>query len=85
MSSEKKEGQKQKHQGIRIKDGAFLSPKVERIMMQIARERSVEWIADLFDVQKSYVVYIGKKTGFPSSTFPAAKKTAERKQHVDAT
>ncbi len=55
------------HDGLQFKKGAYLTPKVERIMVHIARRRNVKWIADLHGVRESVVVYVGRKTGFPPS------------------
>lgn len=56
---------KSTHEGLKFKKGAYLTPKVERIMMHIARRRNVKWIANLLSVRESVVVYVGRKTGFP--------------------
>jgi hypothetical protein len=54
--------------GLRFKEGPYLTPKVERIMLQIARGRTAQWIADLYDVREPFVYYVARKTGFPAST-----------------
>jgi len=59
---------------LRFKDGPYLTPKVERIMLQIARGRSVEWIAHLYDVRESFVYFVARKTGFPASAVIREKK-----------
>lgn len=57
--------------GLRFKEGPYLTPKVERIMLQIARGRSVPWIAKLYDVREPFVYYVARKTGFPASVLAA--------------
>jgi hypothetical protein len=52
---------------LRFKEGPYLTPKVERIMLQIARGRPLSWIAQLYDVREPFVHYVARKTGFPAS------------------
>lgn len=77
MSEEEKKKLKQSQHVLRFKNGAYLTPKVERIMLQLARGKTPKWIADLYDVRENFVHYVGRKTGFPSSTF--YKKNASAK------
>ncbi|MBN1422366.1 MAG: hypothetical protein JXP34_26560 [Planctomycetes bacterium] len=58
--------------GLRFKDGPYLTRKVERIMLQIARGKTAGWIAQLYGVRESLVRYIAGKTGFPAGTLGAA-------------
>lgn len=51
-----------------FKDGPYLTLKVERIMLQIAREKDAAWIARLYNVPESFVLYVARKTGFPAAT-----------------
>jgi hypothetical protein len=52
---------------LRFKEGPYLTPKVERIMLQIARGRPLTWIAQLYEVREPFVHYVARKTGFPST------------------
>jgi len=62
--------------GLRFKDGPYLTPKVERIMLLIAHGKSVKWIAGLYDVREPFIYYVARKTGFPSTVFNAEKRKA---------
>ncbi|HNS00037.1 MAG TPA: hypothetical protein PKX48_12040 [Planctomycetota bacterium] len=53
--------------GLKLKDGPYLTRKVERIMMHIARGRPVKWIAQLHNVRESVIYYVARCTGFSSS------------------
>ncbi len=71
---------------LRFKNGPYLTPKVERIMLQIARGRPVEWIAELYGVRESFVYYVARKTGFPASAVIHEcndRESAEDPQQID--
>ena len=76
------------HDGLKFKKGAYLTLKVERIMMHIARRRPVRWIANLHGVRESVVYYVARKTGFPPSALVGRDgKTAQkqpRRQDAEA-
>ncbi len=68
------------HDGFKFKKGAYLTLKVERIMMHIARRRPVKWIANLHNVRESVVYYVARKTGFPPSALVVRDAKALQKQ-----
>ena len=67
MAAEQTTTKKHDSGTLRFKDGPYLTPKVERIMLHIARKKAPEWIAALYDVPESFVHYVARKTGFPAS------------------
>jgi len=67
MAANSSNGAKHGNGTLRFKEGPYLTPKVERIMLQIARGRPANWIARLYDVREPFVHYVARKTGFPSS------------------
>lgn len=66
---------------LRFKEGPYLTPKVERIMLQIARRRPAAWIAELYDVREPFVHYVARKTGFPSAIL--SDQAGEERQEVE--
>ena len=68
------------HDGLKFKKGAYLTLKVERIMMHIARKRPVKWIANLHEVRESVVYYVARKTGFPPSALVGRDAKTAQKQ-----
>jgi len=69
--------------GLRFKDGPYLTRKVERIMLQIARGKTARWISHLYDVRESLVRYIAGKTGFPAGTLGAAEAASHEVPPVE--
>lgn len=57
-------GKKKTSSGLRLKDGPYLTKKVERIMIQIARGSPLRRIAELYGVREPFVCYVARKTGF---------------------
>ena len=47
-----------------LRDGRYLKPKVERIMLALARGDAVKEIAIFFEVSEAYVLYVAARTGF---------------------
>jgi len=66
-------------EALKLKSGPYLTPKVERIMMQIARGKPVKWIAELYGVRESFVHYVARKTGFPASALVGEEKRKKKK------
>ena len=75
MAANEKASQKLSQGGLRFKEGPYLTPKVERIMLLIARGKSAKWIAELYDVREPFIHYVAKKTGFPSDAISNRKKS----------
>ena len=73
-SNGSKPGSRSGNGTLRFKNGPYLTPKVERIMLQIARGRSASWIAQLYDVREPFVHYVARKTGFPATALPRGEE-----------
>ena len=71
MAANSSNGSRTGNGALRFKEGPYLTPKVERIMLQIARGMAPDWIAKLYDVREPFVHYVARKTGFPSSALSA--------------
>lgn len=70
--------------GLRFKDGPYLTRKVERLMLQIARGKPAGWIAGLYDVRESLVHYVARKTGFPAGTLRSNDAAARKARAAEA-
>jgi len=47
----------------RLKNGVYLKPKNERIVMLLAQRKEVSWISQLLDVTEDHVLYVAKAMG----------------------
>lgn len=83
MAANSSNGSRSGNGALRFKEGPYLTPKVERIMLQIARGRPATWIASLYDVREPFVHYVARKTGFPSSVLNAKRNEARIEQEVE--
>ncbi len=83
MAANSSNGSRSGNGALRFKEGPYLTPKVERIMLQIARGRPVNWIASLYDVREPFVYYVARKTGFPSSVLNANRVDAGIAEEVE--
>ena len=66
--------------GLRLKDGPYLTRKVERIILQVARGRPTSWIAKLYDVHEPFVYYVARKLGFSVSELRFDSHSMSRKE-----
>ena len=85
MAAKSSNGSRGGNGTLRFKEGPYLTPKVERIMLQIARGKPVSWIAQLYDVREPFVHYVARKTGFPASALSknGQEEVQERKEELE--